>query len=575
MNEFFISKVNNLRKKIPSVDSDPLRYLKDAMSDRSCSFKLQPVELAQVKKLIKGLKNSTATGVDYIDTSTVKLGCDVLAPALMHIINLSITSSTFPETWKWHKVIPLLKNSDCDKLLPKSYRPVALLPVLSKVLEKVVFGQLVEYMEKNQLVHPNLHGSRPGHSTATALTQLYDNWVEEIEKGNMVGVLLCDQSAAFDLCDHYLLKEKLRLMGVDVSTVEWISSYLSDRKQSCFVDGNLSPKLNIPQCGVPQGSIGGPILWLLFTCDQPDVIHNHSIDRKAPDRGCSTGDGECGLLVGYVDDGAYSYAHADPTVLSNVLSEKFERQVDWMNGNKLVINPDKTHLMVLDKKKYSNRLNVSVRAGGYVIKPSGTERLLGGYLHESLQWRVHIRDHKTSLVNQLMGRINGLKKLCVHAKFQTRLMVANGLVMSKLSYLIILWGGAQQYLVKTLQVQQLMAARIVCGVGSWRLSRRQLLTKVGWLSVKQLIFYHTVLQAQKTLSTGCPLSIYQSLSVEFPRETRSATSGQIRQIGRCTASFAYRATQYYNSVPCEVRSGSLSSVKSKLKKWIKANLPID
>ena len=111
------------------------------------------------------------------------------------------------------RFIPLLKSSECDKLQPKSYRPVALLPVLSKILEKVVFGQLVGYMENNNLVHPNLHGSRPGHSTATALTQLYDNWVEQIEKGKMVGVLLCDQSAAFDLCDHYLLKEKTQVNG--------------------------------------------------------------------------------------------------------------------------------------------------------------------------------------------------------------------------------------------------------------------------------------------------------------------------------------------------------------------------
>ena len=111
------------------------------MVNRSCLFTLQPVELAQVKKIIKGLKNSTATGVDYIDTNTVKLGCEILAPALMHVINLSITTSTFPDAWKWHKVIPLLKSSECDKLLPKSYRPVALLPVLSKILEKVVFGQ--------------------------------------------------------------------------------------------------------------------------------------------------------------------------------------------------------------------------------------------------------------------------------------------------------------------------------------------------------------------------------------------------------------------------------------------------
>jgi hypothetical protein len=98
--------------------------------------------------------------------------------------------------------------------MPKSYRPVALLPIFSKVLEKVVFGQLVKYLEENGLIHPNLHGSRAGHSTSTALVQMYDSWVEQVEEGKMVGVLLCDQSAAFDLCDHYILVEKLKLMGV-------------------------------------------------------------------------------------------------------------------------------------------------------------------------------------------------------------------------------------------------------------------------------------------------------------------------------------------------------------------------
>ena len=97
-----------------------------------------------------------------------------------------------------------------DALLPKSYRPVALLPILSKVLEKVVFIQLVEYLEQNKLIHPNLHGSRKGHNTSTALLQLYDRWIEELEEDKMVGVLFCDQSAAFDLCDHNILIQKLR-----------------------------------------------------------------------------------------------------------------------------------------------------------------------------------------------------------------------------------------------------------------------------------------------------------------------------------------------------------------------------
>ena len=111
-------------------------------------------------------------------------------------------------------MIPLLKAENANSILPKSYRPVALLPILSKVLEKVVFRQLVKYLEENNLVHPNLHGSRAGHDTSTALLQLYDRWVEELESDNMVGVLFCDQSAAFDLCDHKILLEKLKIMGL-------------------------------------------------------------------------------------------------------------------------------------------------------------------------------------------------------------------------------------------------------------------------------------------------------------------------------------------------------------------------
>ena len=506
MNRFFINKIKQLRHRIPVANSDPLKYLREAMSDRTCKFRLKPLALEEVLKLIKGLKNSSATGVDFIDTRTIKLGAEVLAPAIQHIINLSISSSTYPELWKWHKVVPLLKGMECDKLLPKSFRPVALLPVISKLLEKAVFSQLVQYLEENGLIHPNLHGSRAGHSTATALSQLYDTWVEEVEQGNMVGVLLCDQSAAFDLCDHFLLIEKLKLMGVEDDAAAWFLSYLTGRRQSCMVDGQQSSPLDIPPCGVPQGSIGGPILWLIFTCDQPDVIHDHQIDRQKADRGCKAmgitrgevqaveggeaqaveggevqgevvgeevvqaGPGQvaggCGVMVGYVDDGAYSYASSDPIVLSNVLTQKYEKLAEWMNANKLVINPDKTHLMVMGSRKHTaKRKQVSMMAGDFIIKPSETEKLLGGQLHHGLEWKLHLRDHKGSLLSQLSSRLNGLKKVSINADFSTKLMVANGVILSKLTYLITLWGGAQQYLIDAVQVQQLAAARVVCGFG--------------------------------------------------------------------------------------------------------------
>ena len=218
-----------------------------------------------------------------------------------------------------------------------------------------------------------------------------------------------------------------------------------------------------------------------------------------------------------------------------------------------------------------------VQTGPYTIKPTESEKLLGGVLHESLKWNLHLQGHQSSLLNQLCSRLNGLKKVCVNASFRTRLMVANGVIMSKLVYLITVWGGAQQYLIRAIQVKQLAAARAVCGPVSWRWSRRQLLSKVGWLSVRQLIFYHTVLQAHKALKSGKPKPMVQSLPLDYPYRTRPAALGQIRHDHSFSSqtTFRYRALQYYNSVPASIREGSTSSVRKKLKKWILSTLPID
>ena len=149
------------------------------------------------------------------------------------------------------------------------------------------------------------------------------------------------------------------------------------------------------------------------------------------------------MLVGYVDDGAYSYAHDNPAILSDILSAKYGMLAEWMNANKLVINADKTHLMVMGKRNSEQkRKQVYMMAGEFLVKPSQTEKLLGGQLHQSLEWSYHIRGSKGSLLSQLTSRIAGLGGVCKNGSFKTRLMVANRAVMSKPGYLIILWGGA-------------------------------------------------------------------------------------------------------------------------------------
>ena len=149
MNTFFVTKVRNLQKKLPPTKGDPLRYLRAAMSNRSCTFQLRPVSPGEVRKIVENLKNSKSTGLDNIDTRTVKLVIDEILPALTHIINLSIANQEFPRIYKRSKIVPLLKKPKDDPLNPKFYRPVSLLPILSKILERAVFVQIEKYIEGN------------------------------------------------------------------------------------------------------------------------------------------------------------------------------------------------------------------------------------------------------------------------------------------------------------------------------------------------------------------------------------------------------------------------------------------
>ena len=202
---------------------------------------------------------------------------------------------------------------------------------------------------------------------------MYDTWVEEVDNGNMVGVMMVDLSAAFDMVDYDILLKKLEVFGLDSMAVAWMKSYLTARYQSVFVDGCLSPPMNI-ECGVPQGSILGPLLYILYTNDIPDLAHNHPVSSIQPAPYCH----DCGGTVCYVDDSTYSFAQSDPDVLSSTLTNQYQVISKYMAANKLVINDDKTHILVLGTMAMDQRRGmVRMQAGNHIIMPSKQEKLLG------------------------------------------------------------------------------------------------------------------------------------------------------------------------------------------------------
>ena len=539
MNHFFLDKVKKLRENIPETDSDPIAKMKENMEGRSCSFSFDQVTVKQVDTIIRGLRGSKATGLDFIDVKNVKVVSKEISPCLAHIINLSIATNTFPDSYKHAKVVPLLKSSDKSPLDCSSYRPVSLLPVLSRVVEKALFTQLSNYLEANCLLHPNHHGGRKWHNTTTALIQLNDEWLAAAEEGMITGVMMTDLSAAFDLWDHQLGLEKARLMGLTQDSCSWIASNISGRSQSTIVDGYISSPLRLPAYSVPQGSVGAPLLFLMANSDLPDVIHNHPVSYKTPTGHCK----EDGDSVHFVDDGTVIYSHRNPAVISQVLTNHYSTISNYMAANKFAINPDKTHLLVMAPRRLeARREEITIKAGEFIIRPSESESLLGIKIHQSMAWNYHIRDDEGSVLKQLATRVNGLQKLAHKADFKTKLMIANGIVISKMSYGLAMWGNCQGYLRKALQVQQLKAARAVCGYQSYYWSTRRLLSKCGWLSVNQLYWQQVMMTTHKILISKRPVNIHARMVARHEHGTRAA-AGVSRGFGNQTVkrSFNYSA----------------------------------
>ena len=168
--------------------------------------------------MCRSLKSTKTCGIDNIDSYIIKLSEDELLPAITHIVNLSIKLKCFPTFYKCAKVVPLHKKE--DKLNPKNYRPVALLPIISKIIEKAIFIPVIQYLEENELLHPSHHGFRSCHSTASSLLQMYDTWITAMEKNEISAVIMLDMSAAFDVVDTSILLGKMKIYGFDESSIE-------------------------------------------------------------------------------------------------------------------------------------------------------------------------------------------------------------------------------------------------------------------------------------------------------------------------------------------------------------------
>ena len=364
-NEYFSNIGPNLASNIDSSNYNFETHVKNAKSEFAA---FQHVTVSHVSHLLHGLSSNKATGIDKISCKIIKLATPVISDSLTLIFNQAITLSSFPDEWKIARVIPLYKNGQCN--IPGNYRPISVLPAISKIMERILYDQLHSYLTTFELLSDSQFGFRKSHSTASALLDCTNEWYVNLDRKMFNLVVLIDLKKAFDTVDHQILLRKLELYGIKGQALTLLRSYLTNRNQKCQIKNSFSSKRQI-KCGVPQGSILGPLFFLLYINDLP-----HCLNKTKPRM--------------FADDTNLTASANSLTDLEAAANSDLENLRKWLIANRLSLNVAKTEFMLIGSKPMIKNISVShpnVLIENKQIKQVNECKTLGVTIDKHLSWK--------------------------------------------------------------------------------------------------------------------------------------------------------------------------------------------
>lgn len=424
-NNHFLNIAHSLTKL---NNTDPDQYDCNSRLRQHChrpnlvQFSIPLMTTSDVRRHISKLKNSSSCGHDEIPSHILKLSLPLTVEHLTYIFNLCIKHNCFPDAFKMAKVIPLPKSKDLNNL--NEYRPISVLPILSKPLERHIHTHLLKYLDRNNLLTSNQSGFRPGHSCQSALTQIIDNWLLAMNNEQLSGAIYLDLKKAFDLVNHTILLKKLHLYNLDPRSLMFFTSYLNNRCQKVYLNGRYSSEGQVT-CGVPQGSILGPLLFIIFINDLPLSLTNQSV--------------KCDL---FADDTTLHTSGKSVNDVTKSLQKSLGEVSTWCKHNKMIISIPKTKSMLITtrQKHQKNLPPLQLLLDNNPIEQVKEHRLLGITIDDKLSWVPHINNVCKTLQRNLFL----LSKLKHLVDCNGRKLFFHAFIKSHCDYISNIWDGSNE-----------------------------------------------------------------------------------------------------------------------------------
>ena len=497
-----------------------------------------------IEKLLSGINLSKAAGIDTISGRFLKDGASKLALPIMQLFNLSIYLSTLPDTCKVSKLKPLFKKG--SKTDPKNYRPISLLPLVSEIFERAVHDQLQGYLEENKILYKYQSGFRKNHSTNTCLSHLSNKILQGFDNGMVTGVILIDLQKAFDTIDHDILIKKMKFLGFSDNTIAWFRSYLTNRSFLVNVENTFSDPAKLA-CGVPQGSILGPLLFLLYVNDMPQAVSSD--------------------LMLYADDTCLVYSNKNTSLVEEQLNKDFNSLCDWFEDNKLSIHfgEDKTKSILFSKRKKKEKIQIN--RGNNSISQHTKVTYLGCLLDEDLSGE--------SMAINVLGKINGrLKFLYRKNEFLTaplRRLLCNALIQPHFDFASSAWyPNLSKKFSNKLRVAQNKCIRFCLQTGNRKHIGYSEYEQINWLPT-ELRYHQSVCSLVHNFFAKKSPSYMSDMF--HPKSTKIQTRNSVLQLTKPSSKtsgqkgLAFLAPTIWNDISSDLKlTPNLNTFKHKLKK---------